>query len=205
MSLDFTKRYEAAFGAGTRNAFAGYSNDAVALLAAAIPEAVKKAMYGTPGPSYLDLPGDIITGRVDEDTFNLALALAQIAALGATFALTLGYNPDTESWKIALFSLVFTFAGAGAFSQERATAQYRGGDARDHPPHRARADDPCLADDEQGDEHRRDRVDALPEHVAGIVVTSDRRSRDLAQLEHLHHVVHVARAGKQRGALNRRR
>ena len=47
-ALDFTKRYEAAFGAGTRNAFAGYSNDAVMLLGAAIPEAVKKAKPGTP-------------------------------------------------------------------------------------------------------------------------------------------------------------
>jgi len=47
-ALDFTKRYEAAFGAGSRNAFAGYSNDAVMLLGAAIPEAVKKAQPGTP-------------------------------------------------------------------------------------------------------------------------------------------------------------
>ena len=48
VSLDFTKRYEAAFGAGTRNGFAGYSNDAVMLLGAAIPEAAKKAKPGTP-------------------------------------------------------------------------------------------------------------------------------------------------------------
>ncbi len=48
VSLDFTKRYEAAFGAGSRNAFAGYTNDAVALLGAAIPEAMKKAKPGTP-------------------------------------------------------------------------------------------------------------------------------------------------------------
>jgi len=47
-ALDFTKRYEAAFGAGSRNAFAGYSNDAVMLLGAAIPEAMKKAQPGTP-------------------------------------------------------------------------------------------------------------------------------------------------------------
>ena len=48
VGLDFTKRYEAAFGAGSRNAFAGYSNDAVLLLGAAIPEAAKKARPGTP-------------------------------------------------------------------------------------------------------------------------------------------------------------
>lgn len=48
VALDFTTRYEAAFGAGTRNAFAGYSNDAVMLLGAAIPEAAKKAKPGTP-------------------------------------------------------------------------------------------------------------------------------------------------------------
>lgn len=47
-ALDFTNRYEAAFGAGSRNAFAGYSNDAVMLLGAAIPQAVAKAQPGTP-------------------------------------------------------------------------------------------------------------------------------------------------------------
>ena len=48
VSLDFTKRYESSFGAGSRNAFAGYTNDAVMLLGAAIPDAVKKAKPGTP-------------------------------------------------------------------------------------------------------------------------------------------------------------
>jgi branched-chain amino acid transport system substrate-binding protein len=48
VSLDFTKRYEAAFGAGSRNAFAGYTNDAVMLLGAAIPGALKQAKPGTP-------------------------------------------------------------------------------------------------------------------------------------------------------------
>ena len=48
VALDFTKRYEAAFGAGSRNAFAGYTNDAVMLLDAAIPAAAKKAKPGTP-------------------------------------------------------------------------------------------------------------------------------------------------------------
>ena len=31
-----------------------------------VAEAVKKALHGTPGPSYLDLPGDVIAGSVDE-------------------------------------------------------------------------------------------------------------------------------------------
>lgn len=48
VSTDFTKRYEAAFGAGSRNAFAGYSYDGVALLNAAVPVAIKKAKPGTP-------------------------------------------------------------------------------------------------------------------------------------------------------------
>jgi branched-chain amino acid transport system substrate-binding protein len=48
VSLDFTKRYEAAFGAGTRNAFAGYSYDGFLLLDAAVPAALKKAKPGTP-------------------------------------------------------------------------------------------------------------------------------------------------------------
>jgi branched-chain amino acid transport system substrate-binding protein len=48
VSLDFTQRYEKAFGAGTRNAFAGYTYDAYLLLNAAAPEALKKAKPGTP-------------------------------------------------------------------------------------------------------------------------------------------------------------
>lgn len=47
------------------------------------------------------------------------LALAQIAALGATYALTLGYDPNMDSLKISLFSLAFTFVGAGAFAIAR--------------------------------------------------------------------------------------
>jgi zinc/manganese transport system permease protein len=47
------------------------------------------------------------------------LALAQIAALGATYALTLGYDPMDDSFRISLFSLVFTFVGAGAFAIAR--------------------------------------------------------------------------------------
>jgi zinc/manganese transport system permease protein len=47
------------------------------------------------------------------------LALAQIAALGATFALTLGYDPATDSLRISLFSLSFTFVGAVAFAIAR--------------------------------------------------------------------------------------
>jgi len=48
VAVDFVKRYEAIFGAGTRNAFAGYSFDAVKLLDAAVPAAMKKAKPGTP-------------------------------------------------------------------------------------------------------------------------------------------------------------
>lgn len=47
------------------------------------------------------------------------LALAQIAALGATYALTLGYDPNTDALQVSLFSLSFTFVGAGAFALAR--------------------------------------------------------------------------------------
>src|SRR5207247_4158998 len=47
------------------------------------------------------------------------LALAQIAALGATYALTLGYDPFGDSSKVSLFSLALTSAGAGAFAIAR--------------------------------------------------------------------------------------
>ena len=48
VSMDFVKRYEAAFGPGSRNAFAGYTFDAVQLLDAAAGVALKKAKPGTP-------------------------------------------------------------------------------------------------------------------------------------------------------------
>ncbi|HMA88391.1 MAG TPA: ABC transporter substrate-binding protein [Burkholderiales bacterium] len=48
VALAFTTRYEEKFGPGTRNAFAGYTADAVSLLGAAIPAAVEKAQPGTP-------------------------------------------------------------------------------------------------------------------------------------------------------------
>jgi zinc/manganese transport system permease protein len=47
------------------------------------------------------------------------LALAQIAALGATYALILGYDPNTDPLQVSLFSLAFTFVGAGAFALAR--------------------------------------------------------------------------------------
>ncbi len=47
------------------------------------------------------------------------LALAQIAALGATYALMLGYDPYGDSLKVSLFSLAFTFVGDGAFAIAR--------------------------------------------------------------------------------------
>ncbi|MBK6553063.1 MAG: ABC transporter substrate-binding protein [Rhodocyclaceae bacterium] len=48
VSLDFVKRYETMFGAGSRNGFAGYTYDGVLLLDAAVTVALKKAKPGTP-------------------------------------------------------------------------------------------------------------------------------------------------------------
>ncbi len=48
VALDFTTRYEQIFGAGSRNAFAGYSYDGFLLLNAAVPVAAKTAKPGTP-------------------------------------------------------------------------------------------------------------------------------------------------------------
>src|SRR5438093_6760643 len=47
------------------------------------------------------------------------LALAQIAAVGATYATTLGYDPNSDAFKVSMFSLAFTFVGAIAFSIAR--------------------------------------------------------------------------------------
>jgi branched-chain amino acid transport system substrate-binding protein len=48
VALEFTKAYEAAYGAGSRNAFAAYSYDAYLLADHAVPVAMKKAKPGTP-------------------------------------------------------------------------------------------------------------------------------------------------------------
>ena len=47
-AVEFVKRYEGKFGAGTVAAFASYTWDAGLLLQRAIPEALKKAQPGTP-------------------------------------------------------------------------------------------------------------------------------------------------------------
>src|SRR6185295_3258990 len=48
VGVEFLKRYEAAYGAGSRNAFAAYAYDAVGLITAAAPAALKAARPGTP-------------------------------------------------------------------------------------------------------------------------------------------------------------
>ena len=46
--MDFVQRYESAYGAGSRNAFAAYAYDAATLIAAAVPVALKTAKPGSP-------------------------------------------------------------------------------------------------------------------------------------------------------------
>jgi branched-chain amino acid transport system substrate-binding protein len=48
VASDFVKAYEAQYGPNTRNAFSAYSYDATLLVAAAVPEALKRAKPGTP-------------------------------------------------------------------------------------------------------------------------------------------------------------
>ena len=47
VGVEFLKAYEGKYGAGSRNAFAGYAYDAYALVTAAVPAALKKAKPGT--------------------------------------------------------------------------------------------------------------------------------------------------------------
>jgi zinc/manganese transport system permease protein len=47
------------------------------------------------------------------------LAMGQIAALGATFALALGYETETDPATVYFLSLAFTLAGAAIFSMSR--------------------------------------------------------------------------------------
>ncbi len=44
-----------------------------------IEQAVRISMYGRPGPVYLDLPGDIITGTVEEESVASALGAPRVA------------------------------------------------------------------------------------------------------------------------------
>jgi 2-hydroxyacyl-CoA lyase 1 len=54
--------------------YAKYSKraESVERLPIYIAEAIKKSIMGVPGPSYIDLPGDIITGEVDEEKVQWA-------------------------------------------------------------------------------------------------------------------------------------
>src|SRR5919206_3818027 len=58
---------------------------------------------------------------IERKVIFVDLALAQIAALGATYATTLGYDANEVGDKlaVALFSLAFTFVGAGLFAIAR--------------------------------------------------------------------------------------
>jgi branched-chain amino acid transport system substrate-binding protein len=47
VAMDFVQKFEAAYGANTRNQFAGHSYDAVITLNKVIPMALKKAKPGT--------------------------------------------------------------------------------------------------------------------------------------------------------------
>lgn len=47
IGTEFVKRYEAQYGAGSRNAFAGYAFDAATVIGAAVPAALKKGKPGT--------------------------------------------------------------------------------------------------------------------------------------------------------------
>ena len=48
LALDFVAKYEKAYGAGSRNQFAGHSYDARIVLEKVLPVALKKAKPGTP-------------------------------------------------------------------------------------------------------------------------------------------------------------
>jgi branched-chain amino acid transport system substrate-binding protein len=48
VALDFVQKYEKAYGAGSRNQFAGHAYDAVVVLEKIVPMALKKAKPGTP-------------------------------------------------------------------------------------------------------------------------------------------------------------
>jgi branched-chain amino acid transport system substrate-binding protein len=48
LALDFVAKYEKAYGAGSRNQFAGHAYDALLVLEKAVPVALKKAKPGTP-------------------------------------------------------------------------------------------------------------------------------------------------------------
>ncbi len=48
VAVDFVTKYEAAYGKGSRNQFAGHAYDAKIVLEKALPVALKKAKPGTP-------------------------------------------------------------------------------------------------------------------------------------------------------------
>lgn len=63
VALDFAKRYEAQFGAGSRNLFAGYAYDAYLLLDKAVATALRSAARGT--QAFRDALADALVSVTD--------------------------------------------------------------------------------------------------------------------------------------------
>jgi branched-chain amino acid transport system substrate-binding protein len=79
-ALEFQKKYEARFGAGNVAAFASYTWDAYLLLAAAIPEALKKAQPGT--PEFRAALRDALEGVRNEPSTNGIVNMSKTDHLG---------------------------------------------------------------------------------------------------------------------------
>jgi len=46
-----------------------------------VERAVRMSMYGTPGACYIDLPNDLLTAKVDEDSINYLPKVMLLPAL----------------------------------------------------------------------------------------------------------------------------
>ena len=97
-----------------------------------IAEAIKKAIHGAPGPSYLDLPGDFIMGKTDEDKVEWA---HRVADPPRTVVAPEDAQAAIDALKTAEQPLIIIGKGAAWSPRRRGSPRLRREDGHPLPPH----------------------------------------------------------------------
>jgi branched-chain amino acid transport system substrate-binding protein len=96
--LEFLKRYEGAYGAGSRNAFAAYAWDAGLLLQNALPVALKSAKPGT--PAFRDAVRDALESGKDVKGTHAVYDMSATDHYGVDKRARVLVKVDNGEWKL---------------------------------------------------------------------------------------------------------
>jgi branched-chain amino acid transport system substrate-binding protein len=97
--VDFLKRYEGAYGAGSRNAFAAYAWDGVTLITAAAPIAMKKAKPGT--PEFRQAMRDALEGLKDVRGTHAVYNMSPTDHYGVDKRAVVMVHVESGEWRLA--------------------------------------------------------------------------------------------------------